>query len=137
MPNSICWHDQHVRHNPPFINRPWVETVPGRRDKIGSLLDCVRCDRLEFPDDLQSQRRTPEFTYTTLPEGLRKAHTTKVGVWGLLHVTQCELIYILERDEEQTIRVGAGDTAVIVPEMLHRVALKPDAAFFIEFFSKS
>lgn len=39
-----CGHRQHVRHNPPFVNRPWVLTEEGRRRFLGAPLDCVRCD---------------------------------------------------------------------------------------------
>lgn len=39
-----CGHRQHVRHNPPFINRPWTTTPAGRADKIGVLLYCKHCD---------------------------------------------------------------------------------------------
>jgi hypothetical protein len=38
-----CGHRQHVRHRPPFIERPWVMTAEGRRGRIGSSLDCVLC----------------------------------------------------------------------------------------------
>ena len=39
-----CGHPQHVRHNPPFENRPWVLTENGRNSRIGQILNCVRCD---------------------------------------------------------------------------------------------
>jgi hypothetical protein len=39
-----CGHTQHVRHNPPWQNRPWVETEEGRREFIGRTLDCRKCD---------------------------------------------------------------------------------------------
>ena len=39
-----CGHDQHVRHRPPWINRPWVETAEGRASTLGRLLECVKCD---------------------------------------------------------------------------------------------
>ena len=39
-----CGHGQHVRHRPPFIERPWVLTVAGRRAKIGTQLECKICD---------------------------------------------------------------------------------------------
>lgn len=39
-----CGHNQHVRHDPPWINRPWVITTEGRQARIGQLLDCVKCD---------------------------------------------------------------------------------------------
>jgi hypothetical protein len=39
-----CGHDQHVRHNPPWISRPWVTTAQGRSDMLGAVLDCKKCD---------------------------------------------------------------------------------------------
>lgn len=38
-----CGHGQHVRHNPPWINRPWVVTPEGRAQAIGRTLDCAKC----------------------------------------------------------------------------------------------
>lgn len=39
-----CGHNQHVRHTPPWINRPWVITAEGRAEKIGAVLACKKCD---------------------------------------------------------------------------------------------
>lgn len=39
-----CGHRQHVRHNPPLVERPWVLTAAGRARFVGFLLDCKRCD---------------------------------------------------------------------------------------------
>jgi len=39
-----CGHQQHVRHNPPWTNRPWTQTAEGRTQKIGETLACKRCD---------------------------------------------------------------------------------------------
>lgn len=39
-----CGHQQHVRHRPPWINRPWVETIDGRNAALGQELECGRCD---------------------------------------------------------------------------------------------
>lgn len=38
-----CQHFQHVRHNPPFINRPWVITLQGRNKMLGHQLRCIKC----------------------------------------------------------------------------------------------
>lgn len=46
-----CHHGQHVRHQPPFINRPWVETNEGRNIKLGATLKCLKCDLNEPADD--------------------------------------------------------------------------------------
>ena len=39
-----CGHNQHVRHDPPWTNREWVTTTEGRAGRLGSLLDCKKCD---------------------------------------------------------------------------------------------
>jgi hypothetical protein len=39
-----CGHNQHVRHNPPWTNRPWVVTPQGRASVIGRILECRKCD---------------------------------------------------------------------------------------------
>jgi hypothetical protein len=39
-----CGHGQHVRHNPPWFNRPWVITPEGRNAQLGKILDCKKCD---------------------------------------------------------------------------------------------
>jgi hypothetical protein len=37
-------HRQHVCHNPPLIERPWVQTEEVRRRFLGYGLECPRCD---------------------------------------------------------------------------------------------
>lgn len=49
-----CGHNQHVRHDPPWQNRPWVTNDSGRRENLGLLLTCVKCDRSE-PLDARPQ----------------------------------------------------------------------------------
>ena len=39
-----CHHGQHVRHEPPFINRLWVVNLKGRNNNLGNTLNCVKCD---------------------------------------------------------------------------------------------
>jgi hypothetical protein len=40
-----CGHNQHVRHDPPWINRPWTTHVEGRRSVLGRELACRKCDQ--------------------------------------------------------------------------------------------
>lgn len=47
-----CGHFQHVRHKPPWIQRPWVVTEEGRESMVGELLDCKKCDSGAPPDSL-------------------------------------------------------------------------------------
>jgi hypothetical protein len=48
-----CGHNQHVRHNPPWTNRPWVITAAGRAAHLGQMLSCRKCDQ-GAPPDVQS-----------------------------------------------------------------------------------
>jgi hypothetical protein len=38
-----CGHAQHVRHDPPWQQRPWVTTAEGRAGRIGTVLSCIVC----------------------------------------------------------------------------------------------
>lgn len=39
-----CGHGQHVRHEPPWSERPWVVTPQGREQKLGDTLVCKKCE---------------------------------------------------------------------------------------------
>ena len=47
-----CGHFQHVRHDPPWTERPWVLTEAGRAKMLGQRLNCKKCDAGEPPDTL-------------------------------------------------------------------------------------
>jgi len=38
-----CGHTVHMRHEPPWQNRPWVLTQAGRDGMLGVVLDCKKC----------------------------------------------------------------------------------------------
>jgi hypothetical protein len=42
-----CGHTQHVRHTPPWQVRPWVVTATGRTGRLGTVLPCPLCAKLE------------------------------------------------------------------------------------------
>jgi Protein of unknown function (DUF3565) len=39
-----CGHGLHVRHDPPWTVREWVVTEAGRMERIGTVMECKRCD---------------------------------------------------------------------------------------------
>jgi len=47
-----CGHFQHVRNTPPWVNRPWVESLMGREGMLGHQLNCKKCDSGEPADTL-------------------------------------------------------------------------------------
>lgn len=50
-----CGHYQHVRHQPPWMNRQWVTNAEGRAAMLGQMLDCKKCDD-GCPRDDQAKR---------------------------------------------------------------------------------
>lgn len=38
-----CGHTIHVRHDPPWQNRPWVVNEEGRARMLGATLNCLKC----------------------------------------------------------------------------------------------
>ena len=44
MAELECGHGQHVRHEPPWQLRPWVMTVEGRDEHLGTPLNCRLCE---------------------------------------------------------------------------------------------
>ncbi len=125
-----CGHRQHVRHRPPFFERPWVVAKESRDEKIGSELDCVLCDRLEFPDNLVSYHRTPEFDSTTTPAKLRSDHVTKRGVWGRIVVLDGSISYTVQ---SQRYLLTPDKPGVVVPMVPHFVTPHDDSRFYVEF----
>jgi tellurite methyltransferase len=130
-----CGHTQHVRHQPPFTLRPWVLTEEGRQGRIGQELECPACDRRQMPDGYAPYRRTPTFRRENVPQGLLRRHTTKRGIWAQLVVLQGSLEFFETcAQTEQREPLSAGQRGVIRPEVEHRVALGPDAEFYVEFW---
>jgi hypothetical protein len=40
-----CGHGQHVRHDPPWMVREWVMNESGRGARIGSWMECRKCEQ--------------------------------------------------------------------------------------------
>ena len=50
-----CGHNQHVRHEPPWMRREWVTTEQGRESMLGFELQCSKCDEKEMNDVVSQQ----------------------------------------------------------------------------------
>ncbi|MGE0337109.1 MAG: DUF3565 domain-containing protein [Gammaproteobacteria bacterium] len=127
-----CAHRVHMRHAPPFVERDWVTSAAGRAAHVGRTLDCIRCARQEWPDDVVSYKRTPEFSATTIPAGLLRDHSTKRGVWARIHVLDGTLEYRVPSLDLTTV-LDPAHPGTVLPEVLHSVAPRGDVRFFVEF----
>jgi tellurite methyltransferase len=64
---------------------------------------------------------------------LRKDHSTKPGVWGVIHVLAGRLQYIVEPPLASERILDPGVVGIVVPEVLHRVIPDGEVRFFVEF----
>jgi len=86
-----------------------------------------------LPDDVAPYNRTPAFTEATVPDGLRREHATKAGVWGLIHVESGRLRYEIAGGEEAVELVPGNPPGVIEPEVRHSVTPVGAVTFYVEF----
>jgi hypothetical protein len=114
-----CLHDQHVRHRPPFWDRPWVLSEDGREDRIGSAIDCPLCDRAEPPAGLTVVRTAGPFDATTLPPALARTHRVAERTWGRLRVLEGLVGFTMDTDPPIRSELRAGDTQPIPPGVEH------------------
>ena len=146
-----CLHFQHVRHQPPWQNRPWVTTEAGRSAHLGRMLHCVKCttrapvdtqgdamtDELRVPANLTSYKKTPVFDQDNVPKGLQQEHATARGVWALLHVLSGSLSFCFtEGGEAIRVEITPDAPRVIVAEQPHQVVITGQVTFQLEFFRK-
>lgn len=85
------------------------------------------------PEGAAPYKRTAVFDETTIPEGLRADHSTKPGVWALIHVLEGRLLYHL-LDARQTFEIDAGERLASPPERPHKVEPVGAMRMYIEFW---
>ncbi len=92
--------------------------------------------KTDLPPDLEPYKRTAAFTERTVPAGLLADHSTKDGVWGLIHVEEGKLRYLVtdprraSTDELLTPNTAPG---LVEPTILHRVEPLGTVRFHVEF----
>ena len=132
-----CLHDQHVRHRPPFFDRPWVLTEDGRTTHLGTELDCPLCERAELPEGLVLARTAGPWDETTIPAGLLRPHRVADGTWVLLRVISGEVDFDLATDPPQDCRLQAGDVQPIPPVVAHHLTLQGATQLAVDFLVRA
>ena len=86
-----------------------------------------------LPTDAVAYHRTREFSEQTVPDALRRRHTTKTGVWGRICVLEGSLRYrILEPLREEHV-LSPDHPGIVEPEVPHEVEPLGQVRFFVEF----
>lgn len=87
-----------------------------------------------LPSTVSPYRQTPEFDENSVPAGLLKSHSTKMGVWGKIIVLDGKLLYrILEPDIEE-IMLTPETSGVVEPTVKHEVVPVQSVRFYVEFY---
>ena len=128
-----CLHTQHVRHRPPFQERPWVVSDAGRAEHLGAPLDCPLCDRCELPTGLGVTRTAGPYDADTLPAGLRRDHLVADRTWGLLRILDGAVTFTIETTPPFTVRLGAGVEQPIPPGVPHRLGVDGPVRLAVDF----
>jgi tellurite methyltransferase len=128
-----CLHRQHIRHQPPFQERPWILTDWGRAARMGSDIDCPLCDRAELPNGLRLARTAGPFDGDSLPAGLLSEHRVAGGTWGVLRILQGSILLSMATDPVVTLRLVAGDRQGLPPGVPHALTVEGPIRLDIDF----
>jgi tellurite resistance-related uncharacterized protein len=132
-----CGHRQHLRHRPPFQDRPWVLEEQWRAQRIGTPLDCPLCDRAELPEHCEYLRTTPEWTEETAPPALLRVHRLARGIWGRITLFEGSMRFVMPTGTPGEVELDAGDVRGVPPEIDHVVVPLGGVRFSIELFRTS
>ena len=118
------------RSQPPLVSTSVVGSLENEKSD-------PQAAATDLPQGLESYRRTDAFSEKTIPAGLLRAHATKTGTWGLIRVTDGELIYRIEDERrlpaERRLRSDLSP-GVVEPTILHSVVPVGAVSFYVEFF---
>lgn len=89
----------------------------------------------KLPDGLEAYRRTDEFTEQTLPAALRRNHSTKAGVWALIHVLEGRLRYCVPSWNHDVV-LEPGAPGIVAPQVEHFVEPHGSVRLFVEFHAQ-
>lgn len=90
-----------------------------------------------LPKSVVPYKRTATFTEQTVPAALLKDHSTKDGTWGLIHVEEGRLRYLVTdplRSKAEVILTPDREPGLVEPTILHRVEPLGAVKFWVEFW---
>ena len=84
---------------------------------------------------LAPYKRTPVFDETTLPDGLRREHRTKAGVWGIIRVLEGRLCYRVLDPASETV-LDPESPGLVLPGQPHSVEPLGAMRMQVEFYDR-
>ena len=87
-----------------------------------------------LPEGLVAYRRTAEFNEENVSEVWLRPHSTKRGRWVRIVVLEGQLLYVINGDSREEIRLDADHFGVVEPGVGHFVKPLGKARFYLEFY---
>jgi tellurite methyltransferase len=129
-----CGHSQHIRHNPPFLEHPWVLEESGRDSRLGQLITCPLCDRYEIPEGYRLAHTSTEWDEDSMPAALRSSHRLASGVWEQIVISEGRMRFVSETDPVCDVVITPDAPQAIPPEVSHRVEPLGPVRFALQFY---
>ncbi len=86
-----------------------------------------------IPATVKPYKRSAVFTETTVPKGFLRNHSTRDGVWGVIHVVSGSLRFSVPSTGHEEI-LTPSRTGIAEPTVTHRVTPLGSVSFYIEFW---
>lgn len=86
-----------------------------------------------LPSNAVPYKKTPTFTEKSVPAGLLKDHQTKEGTWGKIVILKGEIVYTIQSEPQEVIRLTPENFGVVEPQVLHFIKPIGEVEFYVEF----
>jgi tellurite resistance-related uncharacterized protein len=90
-----------------------------------------------LPASVVPYKRTPEFTASSVPDGLLHAHDTKEGVWGEIIVLAGQLTYRILEPVVEEVELSPDRFGVVEPTVKHEVVPQEGVRFYVQFYREA
>ena len=87
-----------------------------------------------LPEGVAPYARTATFSTRSIPEKLRKSHSTKAGTWAKIVILDGTLRYRILEPEIREFELSPDHPGVVEPEVSHEVEVMGDVRFYVEFY---
>jgi hypothetical protein len=132
----LCGHSQHVRHDPPWQNRPWVITEEGRKQKLGMTLNCRKCDmpKLPKPELCQLLNQSTTLNEKSIPPELLNPDQLPDNIWAEITLVYGELQLVLDIDSKpQGFLLDPEFSGVVPPHTTFHIKPRGSCNFSLRF----
>jgi hemoglobin len=123
-----------------MVSPPVAAAMQAKAARIAQSLDLAIHFRVPKTEGAEAgkpvskpYRATPVFDDQTLPEALRRAHTTKEGVWGVIRVLEGCVRYRIEAHDHDVI-LSPGTPGLVRPQEPHHVEPVGPMRMQVEFY---